>query len=316
MSKIVITGAYGFIGKHLASWLAQKKHQVIGIGHGRWSSLEAAAWGVSQWIDGDIKLNNLRLLQQYCGTPDVVYHLAGGSSVGLAFANPDDDFLRTVQTTADLLKWLQLHAPQTRLVAISSAAVYGANHEGNISEDATLKPYSPYGHHKLIMEQMCQTYASSYGLKVGIARLFSVFGPELKKQLLWDTCSRLSSNIRPIKFSGSGNELRDWTDVRDVVRALHLIESQSDSRAPIFNVGTGIGSSVREVVYSIAKLWPVASSSETIQFSGHSRLGDPFSLIADPRRLTQLGFSAERSLSQGLLDYVRWFHNQRQERYG
>jgi UDP-glucose 4-epimerase len=312
MSKIVITGARGFIGRHLARWLTKRGHQVIGLGHGSWSAQEAAAWGVSHWINGDIQFSNLKLLRQVYGTPDVVYHLAGGASVGLAIAHPHEDFYRTVSTTVELLEWLRVEAPQTRLVAVSSAAVYGAGHAGRISEDATLKPYSPYGHHKRIMEEMCQSYASSYGLRVIVARLFSVFGAELKKQLLWDICSRLVSDVRPIIFSGSGEELRDWTDVSDVVCALDLINQQASPEVPILNVGTGTATSVKQIVSGITSLWPMVNVADTVQFSGLSRSGDPFSLIADPKRLAKLGFSWERSIDQGLAEYVRWFRTQMQ----
>jgi UDP-glucose 4-epimerase len=161
---------------------------------------------VTHWLNGDIQSGNLRLLQQASGTPDVVYHLAGGSSVGVALSNPREDFTRTVATTAELLEWLRVDAPQARLVAVSSAAVYGSGHDGRIAEDATLTPYSHYGHHKRIMEELCRSYAASYGLRVTIARLFSVYGAELKKQLLWDMCTRLSTGSRPLVLGGSGNE--------------------------------------------------------------------------------------------------------------
>jgi UDP-glucose 4-epimerase len=307
---VLITGAQGFIGKHLARYLARQGHQVVGLGHGIWPDAEAASWGVTHWFNGDIQPSNLRLLQQASGTPDVVYHLAGGSSVGVAIANPREDFFRTVATTAELLEWLRLDAPQARLVAVSSAAVYGSGHDGLIDENATLTPYSPYGHHKRIMEELCRSYAASYGLRVSIARLFSVFGVELKKQLLWDLCTRLAAGTRPLLLGGSGNELRDWTDVRDVVRAIDLLASQACAEAAIFNVGTGTGSSVREIATRIASHWPMSDASTQLQFSGQSRLGDPFSLVANPTRLNQMGFAWEMSVDDGLAAYVRWFQGQ------
>ena len=196
MANILISGAHGFIGKHLARWLARQGHQVVGLGHGIWPAAEAASWGLSHWLNGDIQSGNLRLLQQASGTPEVVYHLAGGSSVGVAIANPREDFFRTVATTAELLEWLRVDAPQARLVTVSSAAVYGSGHDGPITEDSALTPYSPYGHHKRIMEELCRSYAASYGLRVSIARLFSVFGTELNKQLLWDLMCRGSRASR------------------------------------------------------------------------------------------------------------------------
>lgn len=307
MSNIFITGAQGFIGKHLASWLASQGHQVSGLGHGLWPVQEATSWGVSRWLNGDIQSGNLRQLQQASGTPDVVYHLAGGASVGVAIANPREDFFRTVATTAELLEWLRVDAPQAHLVVVSSAAVYGSGYEGPIAEDVNLSPYSPYGHHKRVMEELCRSYAASYGLRVSIARLFSVFGAELKKQLLWDLCTRLAANERPIMLGGSGNELRDWTEVRDVVRALDLLASQASEGVEVFNVGTGVARSVRDIAGCVVSHWTMTDVANSLHFSGQSRPGDPFSLVANARRLDKLEFVWEVSVDDGLANYVRWF---------
>ena len=312
MSNILITGAHGFIGKYLARWFARQGHQVAGLGHGIWPNEEAASWGVTRWLNGDIQSGNLRLLQQAGGTPDVVYHLAGGSSVGVAIANPREDFFRTVATTAELLEWMRVDAPQAQLVAVSSAAVYGSGHDGSITEDAPLTPFSPYGHHKRIMEELCLSYAASYGLRVSIARLFSVYGAELKKQLLWDMCVRLAAGRQPLVLGGSGNELRDWTDVRDVVRALDLLSAQASAEVVTINVGTGTGCSVQQIASSIVRHWPLPDAGEALHFSGQSRPGDPFSLVANASRLNKLGFVWEVPVEDGLAAYVRWFQDQRE----
>lgn len=306
----LITGAQGFIGRHLTRSLADRGFSVFGLGHGIWPEAEASKCGVTKWINGDITSNSLRILQQAHGTPDVVFHLAGGSSVGMAVANPREDFFRTVATTVELLDWMRLDAPDSRLVAISSAAVYGAGHSGQISEQATLTPYSPYGHHKRMMEELCRSYAASYGTKVVIARLFSVFGSGLKKQLLWDLCTRLSTGANPLTLGGTGEELRDWTDVRDVVRALAVLEDKASSEVPVFNVGTGSASPVREVASLLARHWAKGSQPVELSFNGQSRKGDPFSLVAEPSGLNRLGFEWRVELDQGLADYVNWFCRQ------
>jgi UDP-glucose 4-epimerase len=309
MSKILITGAHGFIGKHLVQWLTQHGHQVSGIGHGNWSAEDAKSRGISCWFNGHIHSDNLSAVQKEFGTPDIVYHLAGGSSVGVAMANPKEDFYRTASTTAELLEWMRTAAPECSLVAISSAAVYGSGHAGQISEDDRLAPYSPYGYHKRVMEDLCRSYAENYDLRVCIPRLFSVFGTELKKQLLWDLCSRISSGVTPIILGGSGKELRDWTDVRDVVRALDMLAHHASTDAPVFNIGTGKASSVFEIASSVINHWPVLNPDNMLRFSGQSRPGDPFSLISDSKRLARLGFTWNISVEQGLETYVRWYQH-------
>ncbi len=311
MARILITGAHGFIGKHLARHLAAQGHVVSGLGHGIWPPLEAMRWGVQNWLNGDVHAGNLRTLQA-CSEPELVFHLAGGSTVGAAIANPREDFGRTVSSTVELLEWMRLDAPRTRLVAVSSAAVYGSGLSGPIREDAHGVPYSPYGHHKYMMEMLCRSYGDTYGLNFQVARLFSVYGPELKKQLLWDLCTRLSGGEMPLSLSGTGQELRDWTHVTDVVRALERLAFRDtpDAMGATINVGTGTGTAVEQIASRVLDAWhdllPGTGRSK-LRFSGQSRAGDPFSLIADPSRLQQTGFRWSIPLDEGIGTFVRWF---------
>src|SRR6202012_4896575 len=109
------------------------------------------------------------------------------------------------------------------LIVASSAAVYGAQHAGPIAEQDALVPMSPYGQHKLMMEQLCRSYAMTFGIRSTVVRLFSVYGASLRKQLLWDVCSRLHRGERSLMLGGTGREIRDWIHVRDVVRLLNRI---------------------------------------------------------------------------------------------
>jgi UDP-glucose 4-epimerase len=216
-----------------------------------------------------------------------------------------------VATTAELLEWLRQDAPAAKLVAISSAAIYGAGHVGQIAEDARHTPYSPYGYHKLMMEELCRSYADSYGVQVVIARLFSVYGRELKKQLLWDICSKLSRSPDVLELGGCGDELRDWVDVRDVVRILGSLAGYATPDVPTLNVGSGCGVPVREVAQTVIDLWQRKQSGKTkLRFNGVSRSGDPFSLVARNERLKAIGLNPRVELSVGLADYVDWFDAQ------
>ncbi|MEI7431604.1 MAG: NAD(P)-dependent oxidoreductase [Betaproteobacteria bacterium] len=307
MALVVITGARGFIGKHLALYLSRCGDHVVGVGHGAWVESEALVWGVSHWINGDIHSSNLQSLLKCVGTPDSIFHLAGGSSVGTAISSPHEDFVRSVATTAQLLDWIRLESPATRLVAVSSAAVYGSGHLGGIAEDLAKEPFSPYGYHKLMMEQLCRSYAATYGTRVVVARLFSVYGSYLQKQLLWDLCTKLAGGASTIELGGNGEELRDWTDVRDVVRALNLLKELASDTVPTINVGTGKSTSVCEVGKIVKNAWPIVAN---IVFNGKSRVGDPFSLVADNSRLRALGFEWEFPVETGVCDYVEWYLRQ------
>lgn len=308
MPLVLVTGAFGFIGRYLSKQLALEGCKVVGLGHGLWSDLESAHFGLKCWINGDIVTSNLRLLQKSFGAPEVVYHLAGGSSVGAAVANPKEDFFRTVNSTVEILEWIRQESPTTKMVAVSSAAVYGAGHEGPISTNSALNPYSPYGFHKLMMEDLCRSYASSYGLCIAVARLFSVYGAGLKKQLLWDICSKIHAGDQLIKLGGNGGELRDWVHISDVVNILSLVSNQPSKNVPVFNVGSGDAVSVRSIAQEIIDIWnSLYGRSCNISFSGQSRVGDPYSLVANRSSIDSLGYKNQINLEKGLADYVEWY---------
>lgn len=310
-AKTWVTGAHGFIGRHLTRALAGEGARVAGVGHGAWPEEEAAGWGLEHWLNGDVSASNLGALRAIHGSPECIYHVAGGSSVGAAIAAPYEDFQRTVGSTAELLEWLRQEAPAATLVVVSSAAVYGAGHEGLIAESAELRPYSPYGNHKAMMEALCRSYGASYGVKSIIVRLFSVYGAGLRKQLLWDLCTKLDVTDGAPELGGSGSELRDWTDVRDVVRVLSIAPSLANANAPAINAGSGIATPVHEVARHVAAAWRAQRRPDLPSFNGLSRPGDPLSLVADPALLRAQGFEWRISVSQGIADYVRWFQSRR-----
>jgi UDP-glucose 4-epimerase len=164
---------------------------------------------------------------------------------------------------------------------------------------------SPYGHHKLMMEQLCRSYAQSFGLRCTVVRLFSVYGPNLRKQLLWDICSRLRNEERTLDLGGTGAEIRDWTDVRDVVRLLvRVAEEVRQGDLQLINGGSGRGASVAEIANGLIRNW---GSNTLVRYSGVARPGDPASLLADDRLLRDMNFDWRLPLERGLADYVEWF---------
>lgn len=308
MAIVWITGAKGFIGRHLALHMYRLGHEVYGIGHGIWPSLESSKWGLSGWVNGDIDSANLEAMRRSGGLPSRVFHLAGGSSVGTSIASPLEDFSRTVNSSARLLEWLRVSAPEARLIVASSAAVYGSQYIEPIGEDCPTGPVSPYGHHKLMMEELCRSYVEIFGVCCTIVRLFSVYGPELRKQLLWDLCSKLSSEASVLRLGGSGRELRDWTEIRDVVRLLDTISVIDRDNLILLNGGSGVATPVSRITELLVNAW---GKPTRIEFVGEARRGDPFSLVARPDALANRGFNWEISLSDGIANYVRWFKSSR-----
>ncbi len=310
MSIAWITGARGFIGRHLALYLSARGFVVSGIGHGHLSAELLPQAGLSKWSNSEITPESLDQLTMGEDRPDFVFHLAGGAAVGASLYAPFEDFTRTTNTTARLLEWLRVHSPRTKLVVASSAAVYGDTAGRPANESRRPAPVSPYGYHKLMMEQLCEEYSQIFGLETAVLRMFSVYGEGLRKQHLWDCSVKLMSDADSIELGGTGEELRDWVHIDDVVIMMHRIAALASVDCPVFNGGSGVGVRVRDIVMQLSKSLrrPVQ-----IRFSGISRPGDPTMLVADSDRIASAGISCRIPLSVGVQRYADWFQAARIE---
>ncbi len=297
--RAVVTGAYGFIGRHVARQMAKEGWRVIGLGHGSWMRDEWHAWGIAEWHSADITPESL---VTYAGEPDVIVHCAGSGSVGFSMTHPYQDFQRTVSTTLAVLEYARLYAPRARIVYPSSAGVYGAVQKLPIGETDPLSPASPYGVNKRITENLCESYAKHFGIAVAVVRLFSVYGVGLRKQLLWDASQKImrGENI----FFGTGEEIRDWLHIEDAASLLIAAAGQASAQCPNVNGGSGVGVSVREI---LTDLFACFERADTPIFSGTARSGDPQGYTADISLARQWGWQPEMLLHKGLRQYADWF---------
>lgn len=307
MSKrVLVTGAYGFIGRYTAKEFHKAGYYVIGLGHGTWGQEEASRWGVDEWHVGDVTMD---ALQTYALGCEVIVHCAGSGSVGFSIANPMKDFERTVWTTHYVLEFVRLYSPKTKFVYPSSAAVYGNQDELPLQVNMIPNPISPYGVHKKIVEELCQMYAKQYGVKVAVLRLFSVYGNGLRKQLLWDACRKLSD--RKNEFWGTGEETRDWVHVYDVARAMYTASLQASSKCPVVNVASGYGTKISDI---LQMLFGEYGENEQPFFGGQANVGNPNHYVADISEIKKWDWEPEVSLQDGVKDYVRWFINREKRR--
>lgn len=301
MSKtILITGGFGFLGRAVARKFRQLGWRIVGLGRGRWAPEEAREHGFDVWLDASVSLDSLMTLGE---SFDVVVHCAGNGSVGFSLTNPLQDFQKTVQGTVDLLEYLRLTGSRALLVYPSSAGVYGAKDDAPIAEDAAPNPISPYGYHKRIAEELCESYARSYGIRVVLVRFFSIYGPGLTKQLLWDAGQKLrAGHGASATFWGTGEETRDWISSDD---AAELIVAATGSEVPFLVLNGACGE--RTTVRATLELLRGALAVDTeIVFNGTVRAGDPRFYHADISRARALGWRQSVPLDQGIGRYAQW----------
>lgn len=283
----MVTGGGGFIGRYVARALVAEGYEAIAVGRATEHEV----------LTGE-------KLAPFVDKLSLVVFCAGGSSVGQSVDAPLADFEKTVPPLAETLELLRTRAPSARLVFLSSAAVYGQADHFPTSEDAGARPISPYGYHKRMSEELCSSWARNYGLRATVVRLFSVYGPELRKQLLWDACKKARAGER--RFAGTGREVRDWLHVNDAVALILAAASAASPDVPIINGGTGVPTTVGAVVREVFD----AMDAGAPEFTGGGRPGDPTQYLADISRARALGWQHRIDVQSGVRDYVRWFVEQ------
>jgi UDP-glucose 4-epimerase len=303
MRLVWVTGARGFLGRHVAQHLRAVGWRVVGVGHGEWKREDAEAWGVSMWRDAEIDFRALRDLAALSGSPDLIFDAAGSASVGLSLEQPLLDFQRTVATTAAVLEAMRTAAPGALIVYPSSAAVYGAVTKGPIAEPTAIAPLSPYGVHKAMAEELCLTRSKHFGLRCAIIRYFSLYGPGLRRQILWDLVHKITANPSEVQLHGTGDEIRDFLHVEDAARLVSLVATTARDEPIVINGGGGHGVSIRELAEAVAG---ELGEQAVIRFSGKRRHGDPPYYQADVTRLARLGFAPSWTLREGIRDYLAW----------
>jgi UDP-glucose 4-epimerase len=303
--RVLVTGASGFIGRHVARRFTEAGRYVVGLGHGTWSPEEAGSWGVSEWHAADISFDSLA---NSGPSPDIIVHCAGSGSVGYSLTHPYQDFQRSTGTTAATLEYMRLRATEARLVYLSSAAVYGRQAEGAvIGEQTPLTPMSPYGLHKMIGESLCRMYGVQYGLSTAVVRFFSVYGCGLRKQLLWDACVKASRG--DTEFAGTGEETRDWLHVTDAAELVFRTVEHASPHRPVANGGTGESVPIQAVLDELFQSLGIQSKPT---FTGVVRVGDPEHYRADISAAQQFGWLPKVGWREGMRAYAEWFQSNAQ----
>jgi UDP-glucose 4-epimerase len=279
----LVTGAFGFLGRHVAARLAEEGWDVAEAGRPR-TEIPSPEFDA--------------LLAK--AAPRLVVHCAGPASVPASLADPEHDFRGSVEVLHELLE--RLRGRETALVLISSAAVYGQPERLPVAEDAPTRPISPYGFHRLHCELALREFHELWGLRSCALRVFSAYGEGLRRQIMWDVCAK-ALREGEVALHGTGTESRDFVHAADVARAVALVAREAPLKAEAYNVGTGVETRLDELA---PLLLEALHSDAPLSFSGEARAGDPANWRADVSRLAALGFEPEARVEEGAARYAEW----------
>lgn len=252
--RALITGVAGFAGSHLASYLlAHSGCDVHGIVHRHdWRILHLRDQ-LTLWR-GDLR-NPVwvsELIERI--RPDYLLHLAAWSDVGGSWEHPWVTFELNVQTQLSLLEAVRRHAPACRMLVVGSNEMYGLIQPTDlpIDEDTPLCPHSPYGVSKATQDLTAQQYFFSYKLDIVRVRPFNQVGPGQSDDFAAPAFARQIAEIEagqhaPVVRVGNLSSQRDFTDVRDMVRAYWLATQYGVSGAA-YNIGSGQPRTIQSIL--------------------------------------------------------------------
>jgi UDP-glucose 4-epimerase len=296
---VLITGVAGFIGRYVARYFAAQGWDVVGIDG---SAPENAP------LSSLTAYHSLRMPSTELGgiiascAPTICIHCAGRAAVGLSMTEPATDFYGNTVMTFELLDALRLNAPNCRFIFLSSAAVYGNPHSLPIDENHPTVPLSPYGFHKLQSEQLCQEFSKIYGLPTASMRIFSAYGPGLRRQVLWDICQKAVLG-KPVKLQGTGAESRDFVHALDIANALMVVGTSAPMGGEVYNLATGMEVKIVDLASLVLDAVDYQGS---LDFDGVVPTGTPLNWRADISKLVTLGFTPSIELEPGVKSFANW----------
>jgi UDP-glucose 4-epimerase len=297
---ILVSGGAGFIGSHLVDWLVAQGHRVRVLDNfstSQQASLTAVAASI-EVIVGDIR--DFVAVQAAVEDMEVIIHLAAMVSVVESVEQPL--VTQAINATGSLhMLEAARQAGVRRIVQASSCAIYGNTERLPISEADAPCPLSPYAATKLAAEQAGQLYTHLYGVEAVALRFFNVYGPRQNTASPYAAVvprfiSALRSGQQPIIY-GDGRQSRDFVFVGDIVQALWTAVTATGIGGRVFNVGSGVATSILDLATTIGDLLCTAVEPRFVR----ARAGEVQHSCADVSLFTQLGdFRAQMMLRAGL----------------
>lgn len=305
--RVLVTGAAGYIGSHVALALEESGHEVVrldDLSTGNKANLLGRPCVTASLSDGE------RVAAALVGV-DAVAHLAGSALVPESVRKPELYWRNNVASALTLLECMRA-AGTRRIVFSSTCAVYGLPARVPIPESCPLQPVTPYGSSKAAVERLIRDMGEAHGIEWTVFRYFNAAGAhptagigelhEPETHLIPLALEAIAGHRPPLTVFGTDHEtpdgtcIRDYVDVRDIASA-HVLALQAmaagELRHETFNLGHGKGRSVREVLRACGTV----TGQAVPVVDGERRIGDPPVLVADARRArTRLGWKPAHDL--------------------
>jgi GDP-4-dehydro-6-deoxy-D-mannose reductase len=306
--RILITGASGFVGQHLVEHLTTvaPDADIWGL---VWSEDPGEAPPSVHRLTGDLALPSSLAHNIETARPDIVFHLAGATSVASSWQQPDRSFQVNALGTLNLLEALRSLASRPVVVVATSAEIYGAVPEQKqpIDEDMPLEPISPYAASKAAQDLITAQYHRGFAMPTVRFRLFPHTGPRRQAHFAASSfahqIARIERGLDPPRLKvGNLDAVRDFTDVRDVARA-YWLAATSACAGEAYNICSERGVTIRRVLETLLSFSEVEIEVEVDP--ARLRAADIPRLVGDHSRFTSAtGWMPEIPLERTLQDLL------------
>ncbi|MFJ7724850.1 UDP-glucose 4-epimerase GalE [Neobacillus sp. NPDC097160] len=320
---ILVVGGAGYIGSHLVKELVEKEEVVVldNLSTGHRDAVDSRAI----FVKGDLG-NVDDLLMVFRSYPiKAVMHFAAYSLVGESVVDPLKYYQNNVASTLTLLQ-VMMKFKVKNFIFSSTAATYGIPDVELIDETSATTPINPYGRSKLMVEQILADFSKSYGLNYVVLRYFNAAGAHAsaaigeshdpETHLIPIVLQQLLGQREKIAVFGTDYNTPDGTCIRDYIHVTDLANAHilaleallsGKKSAETYNLGNGLGYSVKEVIETCEKVTGVEANVEMAD----RRAGDPARLVASSNKIfTELGWKAERNLEKIIADAWEWHQKQ------
>lgn len=249
IQKVVVTGGAGFIGSHLVRALVAEGYDTHSIDNYVGGRFPERVTEGATYHEGDIR--NIETLKSVFVDAEIVFHTAALPRVQYSLEHPLETHEVNVTGTVNVLQ-AAMERGVTRVVYSASSSAYGNQTKMPLTESMIAHPMSPYALHKYIGEQYCQLYSDVFGLETVSLRYFNVYGPHADPfgayALVVAKFIQQRVEKVPLTIAGDGKNTRDYTHVRDIVRA-NILASTADTvgKGEVLNLGGGHNVTVLEI---------------------------------------------------------------------
>ena len=307
MSKVLVTGAAGFIGSHLADRLLDLGMEIAGFDNLSTGSISNIARAMQnpnfQFIKGDLLDQEATALA--LADSELIFHLAADPEVRAGVQNPDAHFKQNLEATHSLLEALRKRTTPTRLVFASTSTIYGEPTVIPTPEDyGPLLPISTYGATKLGCEALASSNTELLPLRVVIFRFANVIGSRARHGVLYDFIMKLQNDPNRLEVLGDGTQTKSYLHIDDCVDAFLMALDPEFWATPIevYNIGTEDQVNVLEIAKAVTEAMSLKNVSMSLSAKAGERAwpGDVRTMLLDTAKMRNRGWKAKRNSSEAI----------------